>query len=89
MDDYRAALWKRLNAQHQEAEQLAATAAQRESDLRAKVTAFEARPDAPADACPACWYEHGRTSLMRPIPSGTDVDLFRCSVCGRDEERNA
>jgi hypothetical protein len=34
--------------------------------------------------CPHCWIEASKSSLLRPIPSDTDDDLFRCGVCHRD-----
>jgi hypothetical protein len=41
------------------------------------------------DLCPQCFYPHGKTSLMQPIPSGTaPTDIFECKTCGYIQERN-
>jgi hypothetical protein len=36
--------------------------------------------------CPRCWVAHGVTEPLKPIPSNTDNDLFRCHRCDLDVE---
>ena len=31
--------------------------------------------------CPQCWIYNGVQSSLRPIPSGTGEDVFRCDIC--------
>ena len=34
--------------------------------------------------CPRCWVAEGKSSPLRPIPSQTRDDLFRCTLCQFD-----
>ncbi|WP_141933491.1 hypothetical protein [Bradyrhizobium sp. UNPA324] len=47
--------------------------------------AEEFRPKSGIDyLCPRCWVQHCRNSLLRPIPSTTRQDIFRCGSCGAE-----
>jgi hypothetical protein len=37
--------------------------------------------------CPECYYLHGKTSRLEPVPSGTKHDKFKCGRCGFIQER--
>ena len=38
------------------------------------------------DDCIQCFVLHGRDSKMTAIPSDSDVDNFRCRICGYETE---
>ncbi len=38
------------------------------------------------DDCIECFVLHGRDSKMTAIPSDSDVDNFRCRICGYETE---
>jgi hypothetical protein len=32
--------------------------------------------------CPCCWIDRGARAPLQEMPSGTDIELFRCTMCG-------
>ncbi len=36
--------------------------------------------------CPACWMVDSVSREMKPVPSDSEVDIFRCSHCGLEIE---
>ena len=89
MDGYREDRRRQLIQEQQKAQIEAAQAASKERELGEQVAALEARPDAPAYACPACWYERGQHIEFTPVPSEDEIDRFRCRQCGFEDSQAA
>ena len=94
-DLYRRQVVERLEAEKRAAEDDILRAQADEARARARVaekaTAIarvHAALDPQADECKRCRFEFGRTSVMWPVPSKSRVTLFRCSLCGDEEERS-
>jgi hypothetical protein len=70
------------------------------SDLQVELAKVEAERQSASDAlkrlanypvklgadyqCPRCWVQRGAMSPLKPIPSDTNDDLFRCQLCHLD-----
>lgn len=93
LEEYRRQLAERFKREKREAvaevHEAAAKASAKDAKASAGLERVRATKILPPDVCKRCFFEHGRTSLLRPMPSDTDVDLFRCAVCDEVEERQA
>lgn len=86
---YRRQTIERLKSEQREAREAIAEASAKDAKASAGLERISAQGEAPADACPACWYAGRGHVELSPISSPDDRDLFECRRCGFDEERPA